>query len=215
MRTTRALFAGLGTTGSLVAAAGGVFLVASAVIAFNSWPGAGFTDRIDNLFVKDSPSVAWDKPGTQAVASAAGAGSAAVAGTAAGPTFGTPGVVLGGNGAAQRGGTVRLPGGALVSTGVNGPGTVGTTNPSNGTGPVGLPQVQLPQVGNGQTQNTVADTVQQTGSGVGNTVRQTTDTVGNAVGGPVGDTVKQTGNGVGQTVDNVTNTVGGLLRPKQ
>jgi len=198
-----------------VAAAAGVFLVASAVIAFNSWPGAGFTDRIDNLFVKDSPpAVAWDKPGTQAVATAAGAGSAAVAGTAAGPTFGTPGVILGGNGAAQRGGTVRLPGGTLVSTGANGPGTVGPANPV-AAATQGLPQVSLPQVGNGQAQNTVADTVQQTGSGVSNTVRRTTDSVGNTVGGPVGDTVKQTGNGVGQTVDNVTNTVGGLLRPKQ
>src|SRR3954465_793998 len=121
MRTTRALFAGLGTTGSLVAAAAGVFLVASAVIAFNSWPGAGFTDRIDNLFVKDSPPVAWDKPGTQAVATAAGAGSAPGAGTAAGPTFGTPGVVLGGNGSALPGGAVRLPSGALVSSGTGGP----------------------------------------------------------------------------------------------
>src|SRR3954469_18130025 len=99
MRTTRALIAGLGTTGSLVAAAACVFLVASAVIAFKGWPGTGFTDRIDNLFVTDEPPVAWDRPGTTAVAAGAGTAAAAVAGTAAGPTFGTPGVILGDNGA--------------------------------------------------------------------------------------------------------------------
>jgi hypothetical protein len=208
MRSTRALIAGLGTTGSLVAAAAGVFLVASAVIAFKGWPGAGFTDRVDDLFVSDSPSVAWDKPGTQAVAASAGAASGAVAGTAAGPTFGTPGVVLRDNGGSLRGGAVRLPGGTLVSTGTTGPGTVGpSTGTGNSTGP-------LPQIDPTPAQNTVADTVQQTGTTLGNTVRQTTDSVGNAVGGPVGDTVKQTGDAVGSTVDNTTKGVGNLLRPQ-
>jgi hypothetical protein len=213
MRTTRALFAGLGTTGSLVAAAAGVFLVASAVIAFKGWPGTGFTDRIDNLFVKDSPPVAWDRPGTQALAASAGTASGAVAGTATGPTFGTPGVILGNNGGTVNGGTVRLPGGSLVSTGPNGPGTVAPTTSSNqGGGGGSSGPVQLPQVDTGPTQNSVADTVEQTGSTVDSTVQQTTDTVGNTVGGPVGDTVKQTGSTVGGTVDNTTKTVGGLLQ---
>jgi hypothetical protein len=209
MRTTRALFAGLGTTGSLVAAAAGVFLVASAVIAFKGWPGTGFTDRIDNLFVNDEPSVAWDKPGTQATAASAGAAAGAVAGTAAGPTFGTPGVILGNDGGTVQGGTVRLPSGTLVSTGPSGPGTIGSTSGNGGNqGGGGGP---LDQVNPGPTRNTVADTVKQTGSTVGNNVQQTTDTVGNTVGGPVGDTVKQTGSTVGNTVDNTTNTVGDLL----
>jgi hypothetical protein len=211
MRNTRALIAGLGTTGSLVAAAACVFLVTSAVIAFKGWPGTGFTDRIDNLFVKDQPPVAWDKPGTQAAAASAGAASAAVAGTPAGPTFGTPGVILGNGGGTVNGGTVRLPGGTLVSTGSNGPGRVGPFNPSGPSNP-GIPS--LPPVDTGPAQNGAADTVQQTGSTVSRTVRQTTDTVGSTVGGPVGDTVKQTGNVVGNTVDNTTKGVGDLLRPK-
>jgi hypothetical protein len=207
MRTTRALFAGLGTTGSLVAAAAGVFLVASAVIAFKGWPGTGFTDRIDSLFVKDAPPpVAWDKRGTQVAAASAGTAAAAVAGTAAGPTFGAPGVILGNNGGAQRGGAVRLPGGTLVSTGPSGPGTVGT--PTTGGG--ALPS--LPGPDTSPVQNGAADTVQQTGSTLGNTVRQTTGTVGNTVGGPAGDTVTQTGNSVGSTVDNTTKAAGDLLR---
>jgi hypothetical protein len=207
MRTTRALFAGLGTTGSLVAAAAGVFLVASAVIAFKGWPGTGFTDRIDSLFVKDAPPpVAWDKRGTQVAAASAGTAAAAVAGTAAGPTFGTPGVVLGDNGGVRPGGTVRLPGGTLVSTGPSGPGTVGT--PTTGGG-AALPSLPAPDTS--PVQNGAADTVQQTGSTLGNTVRQTTGTVGNTVGGPAGDTVTQTGNSLGSTVDNTTKAAGDLL----
>jgi hypothetical protein len=189
-----------------VAAAAGVFLVASAVIAFKGWPGTGFTDRIDNLFVKDSPPVAWDRPGTQVAAVSAGTAAAAVAGTAAGPTFGAPGVILGNNGAALEGGTVRLPSGTLVSTGPRGPGTVGVPTTGGGN-----PLPALPVPGTGPVQSGVADTVTQTGSTVGNTVRQTTDTVGNTVGGPVGDTVKQTGSTLGGTVDDTTKTVGSLL----
>jgi hypothetical protein len=194
-----------------VAAAAGVFLVASAVIAFKGWPGTGFTDRIDSLFVKDAPPpVAWDKRGTQVAAASAGTAAAAVAGTATGPTFGTPGVILGDNGGAQRGGTVRLPGGTLVSTGPNGPGTV---TPATGSGQGGggaLPSLPAPDTS--PVQNGAADTVQQTGSTLGNTVRQTTGTAGTAVGGPVGDAVTQTGNSVGSTVDNTTKAAGDLLR---
>jgi hypothetical protein len=206
MRTTRALIAGLGTTGSLIAAAAGVFLVASAVIAFKGWPGTGFTDRIDNLFVTDEPPVAWDRPGTQAVAAGAGTAAAAVAPAAAGPTFGTPGAILSGGGSTLRG--VRS-----VTTGTT------TLPPSGGGdgsgGDTGGPGDGQPLPNPSQTQNTLAGTVQQTGSGLSGTVRNTTDTVGNTVGGPVGDAVKQTGNNVGNTVDNTTQTVGGLLKPKQ
>ena len=65
MRTTRALIAGFGTTGTLVAAVACVFAVASAVVAFNGWPNLGIGDRIDSLFVKDRPTVAFDSPGPQ------------------------------------------------------------------------------------------------------------------------------------------------------
>ena len=207
MRTTRALFAGIGTTGSLVAAAAGVFLVVSAVLAFKGWPGTGFTDRIDNLFVKDAPSGGvGDKRGTQVAAVSAGTAAAAVAGTAAGPTFGAPGVILGNDGGAQRGGTVRLPGGTLVSTGPGGPGTVGSGQGGGGALP------SLPGSDTSPVQNGAADTVQQTGSALGNTVRQTTGSVGSTVGGPAGGAVSQTGDSVGSTVDNTTKAAGDLLR---
>ena len=204
MRTTRAFIAGVGTTGSLLAAAACVFLVASAVIAFNGWPGTGFADRIDSVFVDDAPPVAWDQPGTDAVATGAATASGAVLASAAGPTFGTPGVVLGGDGTALRGTPVRLPNGTIVNTATGTP-----VGPGGVTGSPG--QVDPPIIDPGQAQNQLADTVRQTGSGVGQTVRETTRGVGNTVGGPAGNAVTQTGNEVGNTVDNVTNTAGSLL----
>jgi hypothetical protein len=210
MRTTRAFIAGVGTTGSLLAAAACVFLVASAVIAFNGWPGTGFADRIDSVFVDDAPPVAWDQPGTDAVATGAATASGAVLASAAGPTFGTPGVVLGGDGTALRGTTVRLPNGTIVNT------ATGTAvGPGGVTGPPGSGGGVIPEIpGPGGVQNQLADTVRQTGSSLGQTVRDTTRGVGNAVGGPTGNAVTQTGNDVGNTVDNVTNTAGSLLGGK-
>src|SRR5437867_1631072 len=100
MRTTRALIAGLGTTGSLVAAVACVALIASAVIAFKGWPGTGLANRIDDLFVNDQAPVSWDVPGTNAVAAGAGPAAAAVAATPTGPAFG-PTPAGGGGGGTQ------------------------------------------------------------------------------------------------------------------
>jgi hypothetical protein len=202
MRTKRAFIAGLGTTGSLVAAAACVFLVASAVIAFNGWP-AGFADRVGNIFVNDEPPVAWDQPGTLAVAAGAGAAAGAVAATPAGPTFGTPGVVLANNGAAVlRGAPVTGPSGAIVST-------LPAGAASNGGGGSGSPGL----IDTGPVRNQVAGTVQQAGSGVSQTIRDTSRTVDRTVGGPVGSTVGQAGNTAADTVQHVTQTAGGLLKP--
>lgn len=44
MRATRAYLAGLGTAGSIVVGAALAFVLASAVVAFHGWPGAGGVD---------------------------------------------------------------------------------------------------------------------------------------------------------------------------
>ena len=208
MRTTRAFIAGVGTTGSLVAATACVFLVASAVIAFNGWPGSGLADRIDSVFVDDAPPVAWDQAGTAAVATGAGTAAGAIAATAAGPTFGDAGVVLASDGTAVSGGPVSLPDGTIVTPGVGtaagGPGPV--TGGGGGSGPIGLPDT-------GAVPNQVADTVRQTGSTTGRTIRDTTSGAGQAVGGSTGDAITQTGNTVGNTVDSVSQGAGNLLGP--
>jgi hypothetical protein len=215
MRTTRALLAGLGTTGSMVAAAACVFLVAGAVIAFNGWPGAGFTNSINDLFVDDAPPVAWDQPGTATVATSADVAAAAVTATPAGPTFGAPGVGLGDDGTAQAGGgPVRLPNGTIVPGGTTsggGGGGGGGSGPGSGLpsapGAPGVPSV-------GDVQSGVGDTVGNTGSGAGGVVRDTTGSVGDTVGGPAGDTIKQTGSTLGDTVEGAGGAAGDLVGGK-
>jgi hypothetical protein len=206
MRITRAYIAGIGTTGSLVAAAAAVFLVASAVIAFNGWPGTGFADRIDSIFVNDEPAVAWDQAGTAAVATGAGTAAGAVTGTPAGPTFGEPGLLLADDGTVLRGGPVRLPDGTIARDLPAGSVTI----PGTGGGAAGDGS-PVPDVG--PTRNQLADTVEQVGGNAGHTVRDTTRRAGNVVGGPAGSTVTHAGDTVGGTVDQVTSAAGDLLRP--
>ena len=87
MRSTRAVVAGLGTAGSLVAAAACIFLVASAVIAFNGWPGGGIDQSISDLFVNDEPA---SETGPALVTPGAAVAAGAVAATPTGPVI-TPG----------------------------------------------------------------------------------------------------------------------------
>ena len=197
MRTTRALIAGFGTTGTLVAAAACVFVVASAVVAFNGWPNLGIGDRIDSLFVKDRPTVAFDSPGPQVVAGTAAVAAGTVAAAPTGPVVAGPGigggrVGPGANGSPQgglRSGTSGdLPAGGGTTT------AAGSGSGSSGGG-TGLPGVPDPR---GAVQNTTHD--------VGGAVSNTTNQVGQTVGGvnqPLGNTVIQTGNSVQKTVTDV------------
>ena len=95
MRTTRALIAGFGATGTMVAAAACVFVVASAVIAFNGWPGSRIANRIDSLFVKDQAPVGFNAPGPQVVAGSAAAAAATVAAAPVGPVVAPLGLIGG------------------------------------------------------------------------------------------------------------------------
>jgi hypothetical protein len=81
MRTTRAFIAGLGTIGSLVAAAVCLLIVVGAVVAFNGWPGSGLGDRVDKLVVDDSShtSVPVSTSGPAAVAAGASTAAATLA----------------------------------------------------------------------------------------------------------------------------------------
>ena len=109
MRTTRALIAGFGATGTLVAAVACVFVVASAVVAFNGWPHLGIADRIDSLFVKDRPAVA-DSTGPQVVAGTAAAAAGTVAAVPTGSVVTGRGIGGGGGGSGQNGAGRGRPG---------------------------------------------------------------------------------------------------------
>jgi len=195
MRNTRALIAGLGTSGSLVAAAACAFLVASAVIAFKGWPGTGIEQAVDNLFVDDAPAVAWDLPGTDQVAADAAVAAGAVAATPTGPAFGPAGSfpVLGGSGSGSAG-TPQSGGG---STGATPSGSGGATAVVVAGGSTGG--------GSGESIGILNPTT--TAGGAGRTVTGITNDVGNTVGAvspELGKTVKRTGRELGTTVDGVT-----------
>src|SRR3954452_20395235 len=112
MRTTRAFIAGLGTTGSLVAAAVCLLVVVGAVVAFNGWPGAGLGNPIDKLVVNDAPNAPapLGRTGPTAVATGATAAAATVAPAPTGPPV-VGGPRTGGTGPGGGGGGGPLGGG--------------------------------------------------------------------------------------------------------
>ncbi|MGI8594057.1 MAG: hypothetical protein ACR2ML_06780, partial [Solirubrobacteraceae bacterium] len=81
---TRAFIAGLGTTGSLVGAVACAFLVTSALVAFNGWPGGAMTGRIGSQLVGEEPVPVVSARPEGAAAGSTEAGEA-VASTPSGP----------------------------------------------------------------------------------------------------------------------------------
>lgn len=190
MRTTRAFIAGLGTSGSLVGAAGCLFLVASALLVFNGWPGGGISNPIGNLFVRDAPAVPFDVPGPTLVARSAGAAASTVAAFPVGPVVGAGG-------------------GSLTPTGGGGGSVfVGTTSPSSG-----VPAPERPTPGGRRTTAggpagpalpglpVSADPIR---SGAGAAVENDAATVGSAVTAATG--------GAGAAVERANPSGGGSIR---
>jgi hypothetical protein len=205
MRTTRAAIAGLGTTGTLVAAAACIFLVASAVLAFRGWPGLGLANRIGNLFVNDAPPVKWNVPGTRAVAAGAGVAAGAVAAAPSGAPFG-PGAGTPDGGPPTDGGPTRSPTGPVVT---GGPTDGGGSAASTGLNPA-LPCASCTP----PAPPNPGAAVQQASHTVSQTVRDTTSTAGNAVGGSVGSAVSGAGQSLGGTLDSAGGSAGQLLGGK-
>src|SRR5213594_3817524 len=143
MRTTRALIAGAGATGSMIAAAACVFMVASAVVAYNGWPSAGIPNRVNNLFVDDKPAVAWDVSGTRAVAAGTAPAAGAVASAPTGPPAGAPAAGVG------------TPANGVSPTQRGTSNGTGTGAPSAGTGASG-PSSSTPAASSGPQPGTVS-----------------------------------------------------------
>jgi len=207
MRTTRALIAGIGTTGSLVAAAACAALLASAVISFSGWSGAGIGTRVDGLFVDDSVPIVYDLPGPQVIAADAVAAAGDVSPIPVGAAFVVPaGGGPGGGGTPGdgpiRGVPVTVGPGGIVTVPGRGPGSGGAGSGGSGELP-GLPET--PGAGG------LGDTITGAGRGLGDTVTNTTGALGNTV-APVspqlGSTITGTGRGLGDTVTNTTRGLG-------
>lgn len=206
MRTTRALIAGFGTTGTLVAAAACVFVVASAVVAFNGWSSLGIGDRIDSLFVKDTPTAASRLAGPQGVAGTAAAAAGTVAALPTGPVAASPGVGGGRIGP----GANRTPGSGTSGDLQTGGGTAGAAGSGSGGGATGVPGVPNP----GGATSGVGGAVQNTTHDVGGGLSNTTNQVGQSVGGvnqPLGNSVPQAGSGVGNAVSGLGDSAKGAL----
>jgi len=221
MRTPRAFIAGIGTTGSLLAATACAFLLTSALVAFNGWPGGGIGDDVNSLFVDDEPVT---------VASAGPEGVAADSTVAARFVISTPFDRGGGGGhvpdAASAGVHPGTSGGSEIAQVAPG----GGPPPPEGGGPGGglddglggspaggagtqptPPRVPSAEVPRSPTIGTsIADTTGQ----IGDTVSSTTNQVGTAVGGPVGDIVTSIGQAVDDLVTGVGQQVGGTFGPK-
>ena len=207
MRTTRAMIVGLGTSTTLVLGVVAVFLVASTLVAFNAWPGGGLRDRIDDLFVNDSPGVAWDVPGPQGVATAAGVAAAnvgtAAGGTAAGGAGTRAGAAAGAGGAGRLGAPESVGGGTVRVRG----GTAAAPLPS---GPVSSSGISTKSQPTSPTQ-TLGIAVANAGYGGGRAVHDVTQAVGGATGSG-GAPIAAGGRDVGTAVANGGNDLGRTAR---
>ena len=224
VHVARAYLAGAGTTGSLLAVAALVFIVASALVAFRGWPHVAAATSPGEVVV--SPHQAGST-GTLAarrlalVAGAPGAGGPGRAGAGAGGAGGAGGRLA--PSAAGRGlGQPRPPRhaiGAPASTSVP-VSTAGTSTCTSGCGTPAAPSpsptpVRQVQQTLSQAANTLGTVVTDTGSHLGSSVQQTTNGVAGAVGQvspAAGGAVGTVGSGAANTLSGATQALGGVLK---
>jgi hypothetical protein len=222
-RAARAYLAGFGTSGSLLAVAVLLFIVASALVAFRGWPHVGAQPSPGEVVVSPRPTAA-----TSSVAARRLVAISAV--PAAAPTV--P-VVAGGVGRGLRGpgapGTRRSIGSAAsTSVPAGAPVVVGAV-PAGGSHPVPAcltgcgaapavpsaprPVQQLQQTAQ-QATGTLGNVVSGTGGKVSSSVQRTTSAAAGAVAPvspPAATAVKSAGSGAGNVVGGVTKTTSGAL----
>jgi len=209
MRSSRAIMAGIGTSGSLLAAVACVLALASALIAFYGWPSGKGLDgrtgavRVDDRAHPDHPLLARaGQSAKPAVRARSGGGPRARAARPQHPAATR----------AARASVVRTGGGHRASSPVAAPrrsagGSTGSTTPPSSQAPgvhVALP-APISTVSNGVTQTTghVGSTIGRTAGGLGGTVGKVS---------PGADsTITHSGAQVGGTVSGVGQSAGGLL----
>ena len=219
MRTTRTvmggLVAGLGTSGSVVAASACLFFVASTMIAFNSWSGSDLSGKIESLFVGGgSRSVNFDVPGPQIVAANASAAAAGVARTAGGAPSGR-GADTGAGAGGDLGASPAPEQAAPVTGGGSSPVDDVPTIVASPAPEIGVSLPDLSQVtAAGVPDASLGRLAESTTDALGGTVEQTTGLVGSTVDGlglPFGDVVTSTGQTLGGVVSGTGQTLGGVL----
>ena len=218
MRATRGYLAGFGTSGSLLAGAAAMFVLASAIVAFQGWPQVGGQPAPVSVSVRSaSVGSAPSRAGRLLTAATARGAATAVAGTAANGAapgrVAQPGHVAGlGRGAQPAGGPSS--GGTPVA---NSPGSIASQNAapsvcSSCAQPVSPPPAV--QSAGGTVAQSVSSTGQSVGSSVSNTAGSvasglsgTSPTAANAVGSAgstAGSAVSTTANTAASTVNSLT-----------
>lgn len=193
VRGARTYLAGLGTSGSLLAGAAVLFLIASAIVAFNGWPQIGVGPATSNISA--APVAAGTRASPRLTAVLATADRLAVSRTAAA-----------GGGVRPSTATHRRTAVQGVRTGSVQTGSTGSSQPTGTSGAsAGAPgaAASSPAAAGGQPQQFVSTTtgkVTTTVSHAGSGVTKTVSGVVKAVAG--------VGNAVGQQITNLTANAG-------
>lgn len=216
MRLTRAYMAGLGTTGSLLAAAACTVVFTGAVITFQGGlPVPSIGPTYGSISV-GAHSVPLDRPGARIVAARAASAAAAVAPTPAALAAGTAPALNGVAGHRLPGPVPGVPLGrrpAGADGGASAPVAAPSVPPSSGASPVpASPGDGSPALSAGDS---LAGTVERTTSTLGGAARGATGTLGQTLGQvspSVGDGVTGTGQALGGAIGDLGRAVGGALR---
>jgi hypothetical protein len=222
-RATSAYLAGIGTSGSLLAGAALMFILASALVAFRGWPHLGAQPAPGEVIVSQSrvpPSVSPSARRLQLVSAApiAGAPAGPLAGAAlpaAGPGGGRAGRPSPRRSIGQPAST-SIPVGVPSVGGVSAPAVPSCVPSCAPTQPAipGPAPAQLAQPAVQQVASSLGGVVSSTGRGVGSTVHGTTSKAAGAV-RPASPTLAGAANGAGSGADStlagVTQTVAGAL----
>jgi hypothetical protein len=225
LRAGRAYLPGVGTSGSLLAGAVLMFIVASALVAFRGWPHVGAQPSPGEVVVAPSPNPAARsvagrrlavftavpaagaaRPATPAPAGARARPGAGHAGAAAPPhTLGQPAT------ASRPVATAGSAGGTVSTCPAAGCRSLaGTAEPGSAASGPTQPVKQVLR----QTTGVVGGVVSGTGNQVGSVVQQTTGAVAGAVqpvSPPAAGAVNSAGGGAAKTVTGVTQTIAGAL----
>ena len=210
VRATRAYLAGFGTSGSLLAGAALIFVLASAIVAFRGWPQVTAQNPVVNvaapqLAVAASSRTARILDAALRTASATGGASVGPSATRRGNAAGT--VRRGGSGGSQGTSGSSSTGGGRTTVSAKPPTTC--VLPACTSTPTVPPPVKT-------VTGSLTQTLSQTASQVGSTVNNTTTTVASQLPPPAGSTVQSAGQTTSTAINTVTTTatqvVGGLTK---
>lgn len=216
-RATRGYLAGIGTSGSLLAGAVLMFILASALVAFRGWPHVAAQPSPGEVVVSPRPASAFASSAGRRLTLLA---APAPAGLATGAARRAAGRVGAGLPAARRGpgaGTrqsIGTPASTSLASSAPAVPAGGGSAAQSGCGSCGSGSPPSPAPALQQVTSGLGNVVAGAGSTVGSAVQQTTGAVGGAVGTvspAVGSTVSGVGSGAAQTIQGATQGVAGVI----